>query len=156
MRQGEDELLGSGLRPLFVDPSQALSSIRAVEDMLSALNGDVSVCDTYVDSRTVDYLALMSAANTVRLLTENIQDGSRFKRDLGAFEKQHKMPLEVRVAAPGLFHDRYILHGSGMYLLGSSLKDMAKKQSIIVALPMDFSREMGKAYDRHWSNAKRV
>ncbi len=156
MKCGEDELLGSGFRPLFIDPSQALSSIRALEDMLAALRGDVCICDTYVDSRTIDYLALLSAANSIRLLTENVQDSSRFKRDLGAFAKQHQVSLEVRVAAPGLFHDRYVLHSKGMYLLGSSLKDVGKKQSIVVSLPSDFSREMSKAFDRLWATATKI
>jgi hypothetical protein len=156
MRYGEDELLGSGFRPMFIDPSQALTSIRAVEQLFGELQGNVRVCDTYVDSRTIDYLALSSAASSVRLLTENIQDNSRFKRDLGAFAKQHMVPLEVRAATPGQFHDRYVLHDNGMYLLGSSLKDIGKKQSIIVTLPTDFSREMSKAFERLWATATKI
>lgn len=156
MKQGEDELLGSGFRPLFIDPTQALSSIRAAEDLLAGLRGEVAICDAYIDSRTLDYLALMSDADSIRLLTENIQDRSRFKRDLGAYFKEHGKDLEVRSAGPGLFHDRYVLHGNGMYLFGSSLKDIGKKQSIIVALPADFSREMWKAFDRLWANAKKL
>jgi hypothetical protein len=156
MKQGEDELVGGGFRPLFVDPSHALSSIRAAEDLLAGLQGNVAICDAYIDSRTLDYLALMSKADSIRLLTENIQDSSRFRRDLGAYLKEHGTGLEVRSAGPGLFHDRYVLHGDGMYLFGSSLKDIGKKQSIIVALPTDFSREMWKAFDHLWASAKKL
>jgi hypothetical protein len=156
MKQGEDELSGSGFRPLFIDPQKALTGIRAVEDLLSGLTGDLSVCDTYVDSRTLDYLARCSSASSIRLLTENVQDSTRFKRDLAAFAKEHAYPLEVRIAAAGQFHDRYVLYPAGMYLLGSSLKDIGKKQSIVVALPPDFSREMGKAFGRLWVTAKKI
>jgi hypothetical protein len=111
------------------------------------------VCDTYVDSKTLDYVAEMKGATAVQLLTENVQDSSRLKRDLAAFEKEHGVPIELRVSAPGRLHDRYVLHADGMLLVGASLKDIGKKQNMIVALSTSVSSEVGRGFGRAWHDA---
>ena len=82
--------------PVFIDPEKALSSIRKVEDIFLVLEGDLLVCDTYVDSKTFDYLALAQKATSIKILTENVQNETRFRRDLTAFAKEYKIPIEVR------------------------------------------------------------
>jgi hypothetical protein len=153
MRLGEEELLGSSIQSVFVDPTKALSSIRNVEDVLRSLRGIIRVCDPYIDARTLDYLAQMEGATSIELLTENVQDSNRLKRDLTAFKKEHRIPLEIRVATPGQLHDRYVLHANGMLFVGASFKDIGKKQSMIVALPASFATELERNFSRNWSNA---
>jgi hypothetical protein len=153
MRRGEDEIVRASAKAILIDPSKALTSIRAVEDILRSLKGDVRVCDTYVDSKTLDYLAELKNATRVQLLTENLQDSGRLKRDLVAFEKEHAVPIELRVSAPGRLHDRYVLHSNGMLLVGASLKDIGKKQSMIVALSASVSSEVGRGFGRVWHDA---
>ncbi|MBF9233326.1 hypothetical protein [Microvirga alba] len=155
MKKGEDELLGSGLSPLFIDPTQALSSIRKLEDVLSQLSGEVRVCDTYINNHTIDYLALCTKSTSIKLLTENIQESNKLKRDLAAFTKEHSTPLEIRQASPGQLHDRYFIHQHGLLLVGASLKDISKKQSMVVSLSQNFAREMARAFDGIWSRANR-
>jgi hypothetical protein len=153
MRRGEDELVSASTHAILVDPSRALTSIRAVEEILRSLRGDIRVCDTYVDSKTLDYVAEMKGATGVQLLTENVQDSSRLKRDLSAFEKEHRIPIELRISAPGRLHDRYVLHADGMLLVGASLKDIGKKQSMIVALSTSVSSEVDRGFGRAWHDA---
>ena len=155
MKLGEDELTGAGLKPLFVDPRLALSSIRAVENVLEALQGEIRICDPYIYSKTLDYIALTSKAEKVFLLTENIQDSSRLRRDLAAFTREHQKLLEIRVMAAGNLHDRYILHRDGMLFVGASLKDIAKKQSMIISLPASMATEIGKTFERGWNSANK-
>jgi hypothetical protein len=155
MKRGEDELLGGGSGVLFVDPLKPLTSIRAVEEILSSLGGDIRICDAYIDSRTLDYIARSSKADSVKLLTENVQDSSRLRRDLLAFGREHGTPIEVRVSPSGHLHDRYILSKGGLLWIGASLKDIGKKQSMIVNLPMSFALEIGKAFERCWSSSSK-
>jgi hypothetical protein len=151
MRAGEDEVLAVDTAPLFIDPEKALTGIRQVEGIFQLLGGDLLICDTYVDPKTLDYFALAQGATSIKLLTQNIQDSSRFKRDLTAFAKQYKIPIEVRQTT-GL-HDRYIIYPSGMLLFGSSIKDIGKKQSLVVRLPTSFATEMASAFGRKWNAA---
>ncbi len=155
MRRGEDEISQVASRALLIDPSRALTSLRAVEEVLRSLKGEIRICDTYVDSKTLDFLAEIKGASTVQLLTENVQDSGRLKRDLAAFQKEHAVPIEIRVSIPGRLHDRYVLHSDGMLLVGASLKDLGKKQSMIVALSSAFGLEVARIFGRAWHDAKR-
>lgn len=156
MKRGEDDLLGSPLQPIFIDPEKPYTSKRRFEELLEQLDAEVSICDPYFSSRTLDYVAQIGRATSVRILTENVQDSGRVKRDLAAFTKEHPTRLEVRVSQPGHLHDRYIIHRDEMFLVGASLKDLGKKQSIVVRLPGSFSAEMSRAFNREWDRAAKL
>jgi len=153
MKRGEDELFSNAVQPLYIDPEKALTGIRVVEELFGSLAGEIRICDPYFAGGTLDYIAQCARASGVRLLTENVQDSGRTRRDLAAFTREHTMPLEVRVSQPGKLHDRYILHQDGMLLIGTSIKDVGKKQSIVVRLSDSFAAEMSRAFDREWSRA---
>jgi len=148
MQSGEAEVLRNSSKPIFIDPAKALSSIRSVEEVLGSLKGEIRVCDTYVDSRTLDFLARIEKATTIKLLTENVQNSSRLKRDLQAFEKEHSIPIETRISAAGQLHDRYVLHSDGILVVGASLKDIGKKQSMIISLSRSFAQEVAQGFHR--------
>jgi hypothetical protein len=155
MHRGEEEILHTSAKPIFIEPGKALTSIRTVEEVLRSLQGDIRICDAYVDTRTLDYLAQIKGAAKIQLLTENVQDSGRLKRDLAAFEKEHLIPIELRVCASGQLHDRYVLHAGGMLLVGASFKDIGRKQSMIVALSQSFARDVERSFGRVWSNASK-
>ena len=94
MKKGEDELGGFATSPIFIDPSRKLSSIRAIEHVLGALEGPIKICDTYIDSRTIDYVAQSKKAQSIKVLTENIQDSGRLRRDTEAFAKESGKVIE--------------------------------------------------------------
>jgi hypothetical protein len=73
MQAGIDEVSSRGPGTVFVDPTQALSGIRETQGILADLQGDLSVCDPYVDGRTLDFLADCKAGTSIRLLTYNIK-----------------------------------------------------------------------------------
>jgi hypothetical protein len=156
MYRGEEEVLRSSNRPILVEPTKALSSIRTLEEILRSLRGDIRICDAYVDGGTLDFLSQIENGTTLRLLTENVQDSSRFKRDLTAFKKEHPIEIELRISAPGQLHDRYILHSVGILVLGASLKDIGKKQSIMIPLSDSFAREVQCGFEQRWVKATKL
>jgi hypothetical protein len=136
---------------VFVDPTQALSGIRETQGILADLQGDLSVCDPYVDGRTLDFLADCKAGTSIRLLTYNIKKPTAFERDVKAFNREHDSPLEVRVATAKVLHDRYIIHEGGMLLLGTSLNGLGQKQSFVVSIGQDLRSTTLQAFDALWS-----
>src|SRR3954447_23537213 len=120
------------------------SSVHCEEIFVSAM---------LTSTATLDYFVGMRSATKFHVLTENIQGSSRLKRDIAAFEKEHGVPIELRVSAPGKLHDRYVLHADGMLLVRASLKDIAKKQSVIVALSNSMARDVEKGFGRFWNDA---
>jgi hypothetical protein len=91
-----------------------------MELVLSKLKGGVKVCDPYIDNKTLDFHAECRTAADIGLLTANVYEGAKVRRDLAAFAKEHKTKIELRVAPAGLLHDRYIIHDSGM--LGEDIR----------------------------------
>lgn len=156
MKRGEDDLAGNAFEPIVIDPERPHSTTRPVKEIMQKLTGDIRICDPHVSSGTLDYVAQSSQVASIKLLTENVQDSSRMKRDLAALTKEHSAKLEIRVSQAGQIHDRYILHKDGMLLVGTSLKDLGKKQSLVVQLSTSFAAEMSRAFDREWNRATKL
>lgn len=154
MQSGLDEVAAAASATVvFVEPEQALSKIRETEEILAGLQGTLSVCDPYVDGRTLDFLATCGSATAIRLLTVNIRKPNPFARDIIAFNKEHAGKLEVRVATQRDLHDRYIIHDDGLLLLGTSLNGLGKKQSFVVALGPDLRADVSTAFESRWQTA---
>jgi hypothetical protein len=153
MQAGLAELARDAQPSRFVDPANALDEIRRLEEALEELRGPVSICDPYLENKTLDYLAHLAGASGVRFLTANILGDSKLRRDLAAFRKQYAVPLDIRVAPTGILHDRYVIFPGGMWMLGTSLNGYAKKQSLFVSLGVDIRKATLKAFEATWSKA---
>lgn len=155
MKPGVDELGTPEETVTFVDPEQALSHIRQVEDIFRTQAGLIRVCDPYVDGRTLDYLAECQHATEIRLLTANINKPGPLRRDMQAFAKQHKVPLEIRQAAQGKLHDRYVIDDNGMLIFGTSLNSFGRKQSFVIRAGIDVRASVVGAFDAAWNASPR-
>ncbi len=56
---------------VFVRPEEALTGIRSVQAILGSAKGAVSICDPYVDGRSLDLLTDITEATSLRLLSMN-------------------------------------------------------------------------------------
>ena len=157
MQAGLDRVAGaSSSTAVLIEPEKAFTRIREIEDILAGLRGVLSICDPYVDARTLDFVAECRRASAIRLLTVTITKPGRFGRDLAAFNREHTGVLEVRVAAQKDLHDRYVVHDDGLLLLGTSLNGLARKQSFVVALGSDLRADVCAAFDSRWQVATPV
>jgi len=153
MKQGIEELAPAVLSSVYVDPEQALTQIRRMEEILATLKGDLKICDPYIENKTIDFLAECRSSSSIKLLTSNVLKESKLRRDLTAYEKEHASKIEIKVLPNGMLHDRYILHQEGMLLLGTSLNGFAKKQSFLVSLGPDIRAATEAAFNRAWASA---
>lgn len=155
MKPGLDALAEHGGGPILIDPASALTQIRRIESILGNLKGVVRICDPYLDNKTLDLLAMCIAASEIRFLTVAIHKESAFRRDLAAFDREHSIPIEVRVAPPGKHHDRYVISDSDMLQFGASLNGIAKKQSFVIPLPSSMRKPLEQAFNSDWAAAAR-
>jgi len=154
MQAGVDRVAAApGSTVVLIEPEKAFSKIREIEDTLAGLRGVLSICDPYVDGRTLDFLAKCQSASGIRLLTVTVTKPGPFGRDLGAFNNEHGGVLEVRVASQKDLHDRYIVHDDGLLLLGTSLNGLGRKQSFVVALGLDLRADVLAAFNSRWQVA---
>lgn len=155
MKPGVDAIGSPSEAVTFIDPDQALSHIRKVEDIFRSQAGVLRVCDPYVDGRTLDYLAEATNVAEIRLLTANISKPGPLRRDMKAFDQQHRIPLEVRQASAGLLHDRYVIDDGGMLIFGTSLNSFSRKQSFVIRTGLDVRGSVLRAFDTRWNSSPR-
>lgn len=153
MQAGIDEVEGVASSVLLIEPTRALSSLRATEALLGTLTGAVKVCDPYVDGRTLDLLAEATGATAIDLLTMNINKENAFRRDAKAFVTQHGIQLEVRLVGQRVLHDRYVIDDTGMLLFGTSMNGLGFKQSFVVVLGEDIRASVVSTFDAYWNTA---
>jgi len=154
MQDGLRELESVPDTVTFIEPSQALSRIREVESLLAECDGVVSICDPYVDGRTLDFLANCRSVSEILLLTMNINKPAPFRRDLQAFRQEHStIPIEVRTGPQGVLHDRYLVDDKRMLIFGTSLNSLGKKQSFVIAAGEDLRRVVLAEFQRVWQQS---
>jgi hypothetical protein len=153
MQAGIDEIEGISSSVLLIEPARVLTSLRATEAILNTLNGTVKVCDPYVDARTLDLLGECGNAQAIRLLTMNVNNPNKLRRDARAFVQQYGIALEVRVVGQRVLHDRYVIDDDGMLLFGTSLNGIGFKQSFVVSLGEDIRASVLTTFDSYWKTA---
>jgi hypothetical protein len=153
MKAGSDCLVPPAGNCLYIDPSSAFSGIRSIEALVASLEGDLRICDPYLDKSSLDYFAQPTAATSIRLLSQPIQKPNPFRRDLKALRSEYATPIQVREHPAGTLHDRYIVHDSGLILLGTSLNGLGNKQSMVCEAGTNLRSLVKSAFDQFWSNA---
>ena len=155
MKAGSD-VVAATRSVVFVEPAAALSRLRVVQDMFGELRDDVRVCDPYVDGATLDMLAHLDRAASIKLLSVNIKDKGGIVRDTKAFIAEHGKPLEIRLGPKGQLHDRYVIHDDGMLLVGTSLNSIGLKQSFVVALGEVLRASVLRSFADAWNKGQPV
>lgn len=150
MKPGSDAIIATR-SVVFIEPAAALTALREVQDMFGSLKGEVRVCDPYVDGRTLDMLAHLEHAESVKLLSMNVKDKGGLVRDTKAFIAEHGTQLEIRLGPKGHLHDRYLIHNDGMLLIGTSLNSIGLKQSFVVSLGADIRASVLTSFDTAWN-----
>jgi hypothetical protein len=155
MRAGEIELEAPSDVATFIDPQKAFTSRRRIHEVLAGLAEPLRFCDPYIDSSVLGSLASCSKATSVKLLTSKVQS-LNFVADLAAFNREFQGKIQARSVSKQKLHDRYILHSSGLILLGASLKDIGKAPSFVVALGPNLTEAVSDHFENAWASAAPV
>ena len=128
---------------------------RELELIFGELTGDICICDPYIGDTTLDRLELLSAINSVRFLTQRNQ-ANPTKFD--SFKAQFTNFEFAQIAQ--VLHDRYILTGDSITLLGHGIKDIGKKDSFIISMDNSVAEDLlmvsKNKFDEHWRSAAKI
>jgi hypothetical protein len=153
LKAGIDLINDTGNQIAFmVNPTAAYTGVRKVQEVFASLQGEIYICDPYVDEKTLDYLASVKKECKIQLLTVNVNHPGPFRRAYEAYRSQFGN-LEVRVLQTGTVHDRYVIDCNGMFLIGQSLNGVGKKQMFVVSLGEDLRRQTIESFKRSWSQS---
>ena len=152
LAKGQELLNVSDSKITVIDPKNAIQHVKSLHDQLVELNGNIYICDPYLDSVTLEHLDSCAEGTNILLLTHNIQDTGRLRQLLSAFPSTKKR-IEVRKTKKAVIHDRYIIDKKGMLILGTSLNGFGKKQCFIISAGQDIRSTMLESFKDHWDNS---
>lgn len=153
LRNGAQRVAAPPSALLFVEPAKAVQAVLTLHGLLGQCAGVVRVCDPYFDDLTLQHLDACAAATEIRVLTRNVKDSGSVRALHAAFHAQGRN-LQVRAVAANILHDRYIIDGSRMRILGTSLNGFGKKQCFVIEAGGDIRAAMVPVFDGHWATAK--
>jgi hypothetical protein len=142
----------------FVAVGNRLDAYAAIAKVLSEAKSDVLVVDPYLDAVVItDYLASAPEGVALRLLSDKQNCKATLVPAAKAWASQHggNRPLEVRLTAPGVLHDRLILvDRAKAWSLTQSIKDFAKRSPATVSRSGDDIAALKlPAYEKMWNSA---
>ena len=115
-----------------------------------------SICNGFLNDEALATLELLIGSNNVEVLFRQDQTSPAM---LSAFKKQSKKQNRSFASrqSPGL-HDRYVLSGDKLILLGAGLSGIGSGDSYIIELNKEIARGLIRAcwdtFDDHWAKGK--
>lgn len=136
-------------------PKRPFTGLRELKNILKNAEGYVKIIDPYVGEETLDLLIDIPEKLSIRFLTSHTggKDKERRFRRLCQKFKIERPGFEIRKCDPKLIHDRFILARRKGWSVGTSLKDIGKKLSMIKEMSSQVKAEMETIFEKIWSNS---
>ena len=156
MQSGQEELLNQMRkgRVTLLEPGKPFSAGVELGNIFSQMTGVARFSDPYVDEKTLDVVHkhFSDTKLSIRILTSQIANEERFKRDLEKMRVEG-INIEVRKIDKGILHDRYFIDDKHFWLSGNSLNNLGKKESFIVMLSDGIRQSMLQTFNSRWQSA---
>jgi hypothetical protein len=152
----KDIMASQTIKEMVIPPSEPFSSSLKLKEILRSIQGYAKIIDPYVDETTLEFFLQIPENLPIKLLAEHTggeQKERQFKRACQRF-KIERPEYQIRKCGPKLIHDRFILTKTQGWNVGSSLKDIGKKMSMINEISNHSRIEAEKKFDELWRNAK--
>lgn len=147
------------LRVSYIEAGKPRTARMFLKGMLGKLSGKVRISDPWYGERSLDSLALIPKSCTVQFLTAQAGGSKASKAKLpGAlkdFKSEHPNVELRKYPNPKQLHDRHILAGSELLILGHGIKDIGEKESFVITVSKseapDLIADMEATFDTRWS-----
>jgi hypothetical protein len=142
----------------FVEAGRPRTARKNLQDLFSGLTGTIRLCDPYYGVRSLDVLEMIPLPCSVRFLTSRpTENEAKIKVAIGYFKTEHPN-TEFRVyPPPAPMHDRYLLSGDVLLLLGHGITDIGNKESFVVNISKEYAgdliQELATSFDAKWAKA---
>jgi hypothetical protein len=111
----------------FINKGEVYTAYKKVKEYMKQAHKDLFIIDPYMGGQVVDMLSTLNSSIEVRILTNHVLGD--FKT---GFQKLQKQRGKMEARRSDHFHDRFlILDGRVCYHLGSSIKDMGARATVI-------------------------
>jgi len=139
-----------------ISPRHTFSSALTLKELLRSIQGYAKIIDPYVDETTLEFLLQIPKNLPTKLVTELLGGKEKERQFVKAYHrfKTERPQFQIRKCEHGLIHDRFILTPNQGWTVGSSLKDIGKKMSMITEINAQSRTELEKRFDEIWKSSK--
>lgn len=140
-------------KELLIHAGRRIKAESELENLLSKETSDyLKICDPYVSKETLKYLEVLPQGIAVKILTAFIDNSRRFKKSLDMLRRDREIHV-LQVSIPEgrtPLHDRYILTRDKGWIVGTSLKDVGKKDTTLSKI--EDIRQFEERFDSYWGS----
>ncbi len=134
-----------------VKSGEKFSSIKIFEEFLSkeASEPKIFLCDSHISDKTLfPFSVLGGTLKELRILTANIYDTPKFTDYKNRLHTEFDIIVTEKINTK--IHDRYLLSGKSAWMIGTSIKDLGNKDSIIKQVD-ELYDSLKDVFDLRWS-----
>lgn len=116
----------------IIKSGENFTAIKLFEEFLiNNLGGEeILLCDSHVSPSTLfPFSVLREEIKSIKILTSNIFDSEKFKDYQKKMKKEMGIDIEIKINQK--IHDRYLICKNNCWHIGTSIKDLGNKDSII-------------------------
>ncbi|MBS3092860.1 hypothetical protein J4466_05580 [Candidatus Pacearchaeota archaeon] len=147
----------TGKEPVYIIKSgQNFTAIKLFEDFLvSEMKSDeILLCDSYISPSTLHpFSTLKGKLKNLKILTTNVFEHDKLKDYVANFKKELNVNIEVRKTTK--IHDRYIINGESAWSIGSSIKDLGNKDTLIKDL-VEVHASLKDLFMERWNESSKI
>jgi hypothetical protein len=146
----------------FIPAGAAFNVFQVLGKVLGEAAKDVLIVDAYMDAKVLtDFVPLAQEKVAVRLLSDSFSTKPEALRPAAErWAKQYgsSRPLDVRLTAPRLLHDRLIVvDGAKVWSLTQSIKDFAaRSHASVLRVDNEIAKQKIQAYEAMWAGAQKL
>lgn len=143
-----------GNRTYVIEAGKVYSGKKLLQEVIKPdIGNSLKLCDPYIGARTIDFLNIDHKCK-IQILTQTIENKGNFQRELNDFKKEFpEISIEVRVYSKNMLHDRYMISDEAVWSIGSSLKDLGNKDTIINKLGEELKFALEEIFDKRWQES---
>lgn len=131
---------------LVIDPQSGEDKHETIGHLLSTLSGEVKLCDPYFDEKSYGLLKEYCNAKKIKSMQVIFSKGDI---DITKSYKIGRHTIDLKKSKSGI-HDRFLIDGNCLYLLGTSLNSMGNKLSFIVNLTV-YRKTFDDIFQNYWN-----
>jgi hypothetical protein len=148
------DLIGEtvSVRTWVIEAGKVYSGKKLLQEIVVPNIGtSLYICDPYIGARTLDFINNIGHKCKIQLLTQTIQEKSNFERELNDFKKEFpEIEIEVRIFSKTSLHDRYMISDGAAWSIGSSLKDLGNKDTLVTRLGNEVKFALTEVFENRW------
>lgn len=141
----------------FIPAGNSFDALTAIAGVLRGCSGTVLIVDPYMDAVALtDFFPMVAEGLPLRLLASGKQKNAGLPEAVGRWKAQYAeaRPIELRLAAAKLLHDRLIMDDACVWSLSQSFNAIAQRSpAMLQRVSADMASAKREAFVDMWNSS---